>query len=237
MSNDSPDTTQLVLSDTDGTPEIHKGKRNLGGWRTHKPKCRCHPCTAYRRTEEALARATGEGAEPLDPDEELPVEEEPPHGVVKVPCRTPNTLPARIAEWIHWKALKPNISNVEIAEKMGISPSTLNNHISKAHKKGLIKFDDPLKRLEFEVIPKAVENLSNLLDKGSEKVTIEVARGTIFPQYRESKGLNQAAPQTTVLALKIEAPPAGTPSQVVVGQIVGKPRILEGEVSHGSENK
>ena len=53
-------------------------------------------------------------------------------------------------------------------------------------------------------------------------MTIEAAKGMVFPIYRETKGLSEA-PQT-VLALKIESPTGDQSSAVLTGQIIGTPR-------------
>lgn len=131
----------------------------------------------------------------------------------------------RIAQWIQLKASNPSWGNAQCAEKMGIAVKTLNTIISRAVKDGWLKFEDPISRIEHEIVPKVVDNLAYFLDKKDRVVTVETAKGTIFKQYQESKGLNEA-PQT-VLALKIEPAPDGT-SIAIAGQIVGSPRPIVG---------
>lgn len=88
-----------------------------------------------------------------------------------------------------------------------------------------MRFEDPLSKLEHEVIPKVVANLSKFLDEGDKTVTIETAKGTIFRQYADSKGISEQP--VTVLALKIEQPDEMNGGmKVVAGHVVGKPRVI-----------
>ena len=130
---------------------------------------------------------------------------------------------ARIAAWIKMRYDEPGISNKEIAERMGINPKYLSTLIWRASKDGWLTFDDPMNVIEYKLIPKVAENLEYYLNKRDKIVTLETAKGTIFKQYQESKGISDA-PQT-VLALKIEGgSPSGSEVKAVLGQIVGKPR-------------
>ena len=108
---------------------------------------------------------------------------------------------------------------------MRISKRTLNAAIQQAVENGWLKFEDPLAKLEYEIVPKVVRNLNAWLDENDKVVTIEAAKGMVFPIYRESKGINEA-PQT-VLALKIEAPTDAQSAAVMTGQIIGAPRKIE----------
>ena len=137
---------------------------------------------------------------------------------------THRSLPVRIAEWAAIRAAEPHLKDSEVAERMGLAPVTLKKYIYKARAQGLLRFDDPLEKLEFEIVPKAVDNLNTLMDAKDKIATLEVAKGIIFKQYLESKGISDA-PQT-VLALKIEMPEGGE-EKIVAGTIVGRPRRLE----------
>lgn len=135
---------------------------------------------------------------------------------------------ARIAQLLALRAMYPDITNTEIAARMGIKATSLNTLIWRSTKEGLIQFDDPMDKLEYEIIPKVVDNLKAYLDSADDgarlKTTLETAKGTIFRQYQEVKGVNQN-PQT-VLALKIEMPD-GDSIKLAAGQIVGKPKVLQ----------
>jgi len=128
-----------------------------------------------------------------------------------------------IVAWIGLRSLEPDITNREAAKRLGVHANYLNSTITKAAKEGWLRFEDPLNRLEFQVLPKVVDNLDRFVEEGDKTVTIEVAKGTLFKAYQESRGLSDAS--QTVLALKIE--PASGDIKVVTGQIVGKPRQLE----------
>lgn len=106
---------------------------------------------------------------------------------------------------------------------MGITPGTLSTHIYRATKEGWLKFDDPLSRVEFQLIPKIVRNLDEFLEDRDRTVTIEAAKGTLFKQYAESKGVTNAP--TTVLALKLELPSGET--KAIFGKVVGSGRALD----------
>jgi hypothetical protein len=116
------------------------------------------------------------------------------------------------------------ITNRECAQRMGMTRQNLSYILNKAVAEGWLKFDDPIERLEHEIIPKALDNLTILLNDRDRVATLETMKGTSFPAYREAKGIGDA-PQT-VLALKIEtADPAQ--AKIVTGTIVGRPKELK----------
>lgn len=133
----------------------------------------------------------------------------------------------RIGQWMELRREDPSRTNADIAKLLGISGGTLNTYISLARREGWLKFTEPLSRIEHEIIPQTLDNLSHYLSiaGGRDKqVTIEVAKGVIFKQYLDSKGISDA-PQT-VLALKIETVAPDTPVKVGSGHVVGAPRML-----------
>ena len=134
------------------------------------------------------------------------------------------TYKGRIAQWAKWRSEEPGITNNEIAQRLGILPHSLNTLITKAKKEGWLVFEDPMLRLEHEIIPKTIDNLNHFLDAKDKQVTIETAKGTIFKQFQEAKGISDAP--KTILALKFEKP-EGLEPVVVTGTIVGKPRKIE----------
>lgn len=131
---------------------------------------------------------------------------------------------AYVARWLQLRAGDPDITVREAARNLKISTKHLQAAIQQAVEEGWLKFEDPLSKVDFEIIPKVLRNLSAWLDENDKTVTLETAKGVVFPIYRESKGINDA-PQT-ILALKIEAPPEGAPS-IMTGQIIGTPRKLQ----------
>lgn len=111
----------------------------------------------------------------------------------------------------------------EAAERLGCSAGNLRAVVCRAAKTGQIDLDEPYERLEYSVIPKAVENLEALLAEGDKTATLETVKGTIFKQWAERKGVGEA--QQTVLALRFEGPEPGQ-AVVAVGRVVGKPKGL-----------
>lgn len=143
----------------------------------------------------------------------------------KLPPRTRNdgrSARARIAQWMRYRLEEPGISNAEVARRIGIAPSTLNTIISRANREGWLRFSDPLSKLEHQLMPKIVRNLDEMLDNRNEKVTIEAAKGALFPLFKEQKGLTEQP--NTVIAIKLELPPQDGP--VVQGTIIGTPKTL-----------
>ena len=123
--------------------------------------------------------------------------------------------------------LHPNSTRAEIAAKMGISRSGLNDIVKQGRDTGLLVFDDPMDQIEYEIIPKVLDNLNFYLDAKDKAVTIEAAKGTIFRSYQEARGISEN--NQTVIALKIET--AGGPDvKVMTGHIVGKPKGLPAQI-------
>lgn len=121
------------------------------------------------------------------------------------------------------RAIEPDLKNSDIAARLGISTRSLNTYIAHAVKEGWLRFDDPISRVEHEIVPKALDNLSSLLDQKDKQTTIEVAKGTIFKTYQEAKGISDVP--RTVLALRIES--SGNPDiKIISGQVVGKSKEI-----------
>jgi DNA-binding Lrp family transcriptional regulator len=120
----------------------------------------------------------------------------------------------------------PTITNVEIAEKLGIGRTTLQAIIRQAKAEGWLQFSDPMTRIEYEIIPKAVDNLNYWLEKRDKVATLETMKGTAFKDYQAYKGTGDNG-STTYLALKIEMPDGEDAPKVIEGKIVGKPKELK----------
>lgn len=133
---------------------------------------------------------------------------------------------ARVAAWVAFRTADPNITNVEVARRLGCNSRTIENNLRKASKEGWLQFDDQLDRMKYEIVPKVVDNLNHFLDAKDRTTTIETAKGTIFKVFQASEGISDA-PQT-VLALKIEPADPKDVNQVkiITGQIVGRPREM-----------
>ena len=138
--------------------------------------------------------------------------------------RTYGTQRALIADWMRLRTLDPEISNIDVAKQLGVSKQYLYSVIKQATREGWLRFDDPIARIEHQLIPKTIDNLNQFLDERDKTVTIEVAKGTLFKHYQESQGLNQTT--QTVLALKIEMPDGTNDIKIVEGQVVGRPKVL-----------
>lgn len=127
-------------------------------------------------------------------------------------------------QWAQFRATEPGITNVEIASRLGVSAAALNGYITIARREGWLRFEDPIARMEFEIVPKVMDNLNKLLDREDRTTTIETAKGTIFRTYQDSKGISDA-PQA-ILALRIEQA-EGTNTKFITGHIVGRSKAIK----------
>ena len=201
----------------------------------HKPNCRCPACFyARERRKEALADPTRDGGPLLEEDprkrarryRQSYIDPSDPKNVIVV---NDNSRHAKVAEWAILKA--DGLTNVEIAAKLAISPRTLRNYLFHAHREGWLKIDDPLERLHTVIVPKVIDNIEYFIDRKSEKMTIETAKGTGVFQTHQAVRLESDTPQA-VLALNIQMAPPNEPKQVG-GSIVGTPKMLDGIVEEG----
>ena len=213
----------LASDPTDSLPAIPQG-HDLAS-------CGCRVCAKRRRESgmasparvgEAETLAGPAGSPSLDTDEGEILDADLPVLHTK---HTKGTIRPIIAHWIALRSLDPEITIAAAAEKIGISKHTLRTYIYRATKRGWLQFDDPLSRIEYEIVPKVLDNLNFFLDARDKTVTVEAAKGTIFKTYADAKGTNT---QQTVLALKIEMPD-GNETKIVSGHIVGRPKQLENE--------
>jgi hypothetical protein len=203
-------------------------KRRGGGTHTHKPECMCRPCKARRWQTQAFAVRPGSVDSPNPPssslvtkDPEAPLEVDfhviaPPKG---------SSIKDKVLQYAAIRAVEPKVTNAEIAERLGVAPRTLSNYLSRAVKEGWLSFADPVSRVEHEIIPKTVENLIGFLDAKDRTVTIEVAKGTLFKQWADSKGITDGQNQT-VLAIKIDTVlPDGVALPESKSVMVGRPKL------------
>lgn len=196
-------------------------RKKAGGTHTHKPGCQCNPCKARARSQEALPEPDGGGGTPESGTDVVRADE---LIVAPVTRRTTKYQRSVIAEWIKLRTIEPDITNLEISKRLGLHKQYLYRTINQAVKEGWLTFDDPLARIEHEVIPKALDTISQSLDAGDKKVAIEVAKGTIFPMYKDSKGVVSSGTNIAI-ALKVELPEGIQPSEVIDGQIIGRPKV------------
>ena len=198
-------------------------KKHSGGPDTHKPGCICRACAARRRQAEAIALTAGAGGTALATRKGSQKALGKVLGkVLEADFIASGISPRdRVAQWLLLRQQEPGIKTSEIAKRLGISPNTLYSILVRARKEGWLKFDDPLSRIEYEIVPKVLDNMSLFLDQKDKQVTIEAFKATAAKQYQESKGVAEA-PHTFV-AIKIEAPDPDH-LKVITGQIVGRPR-------------
>ena len=214
--------------------------------KNHKPGCACKLCTRYRPPE-AVPEPTGDGRDavvspkPATKPKVVALSGKRrgrPPGTKNFPETNPGYVNAdlpdifhthsksireRIGQWVALRALKPGITYQEAADQMGISRAYLNSAVTRATKEGWLRFDDPLARLNHEIIPKVVDNLNHFLDQKDRTVTVETAKGTIFKVFQAAEGVDDAP--KVGLVLKIEAIDSGN-MKIIEGQIVGRPKEI-----------
>lgn len=193
-------------------------KKHAGGPDTHKPGCICRACTSRRRQKEALTFTTRDGRGSVATAKITQPVIEADFVVIGKSARD------RVAQWVALRHQEPGIKTAEVAKRLGLSPHTLYAIIARAQREGWLRFDDPISRMEYEIVPKVLDNLSLFLDQKDRTATIEAAKGTIFKHYQEAKG-NAEVPQTFV-AIKIETTDADR-TKIITGKIVGKAREAE----------
>ena len=195
-------------------------RAGVGGTFSHGPLCKCYPCSARRRKQEAIVSGARVGGMLLAAQHVPEKAITDKNGVKKA---APKDIRERVAQFLQLDIAFPSATKAELAEKMGLTAKRLYEIIQKGRETGLIKFVDPIDRIDYELIPKIVENLNYFLDAKDKTVTIEAAKGTIFKAYQDSKGISDS--NSMVLALKIEMPEA-MDAKILTGHIVGKPKAL-----------
>ena len=131
-----------------------------------------------------------------------------------------------IVKWLNLKAIEPDITQAEAAKRLGIAYGTLKNYIYRANSEGWLRFEDPLARLEHEIVPSAVENLAIMLKDQDRVATLETLKGTLFRTYQDVHGGKDT--HQTILALKIEMSGGESP-KFIEGHIVGTPKVVVAE--------
>lgn len=206
------------------TPEnqtpVEPDKPKRGGDRLafHKPDCRCNACK-YKPRDGAEASLAGSAGEPatIEAQVEGALEKLESEGV---PLKAQdNSARARIAQWIILKG--KGMKNQEIAQQMGIQPATLSTLIRRAKKAGWLVLESPEERLEYELLPMAVDNISHFLSIRDKQVSLEVAKGAgLLKTHQALKVDGDTARTNLSLNISITGDANRKP-----GNVVGTPRL------------
>lgn len=129
---------------------------------------------------------------------------------------------SRIAAIVMFK--QQGLTNAEAAEKLGLSPSTVHSYLSKARSQGILQLYSPADILEHEVLPKVIENITFFLDKKSEKMTIETAKGLGLFKSHQAVKIDGEAPKSALI-VNIQFQDSGEHREG--GNIVGTPKVLD----------
>lgn len=200
--------------------------------------CRCAGCVSRRREAEAvLARARGDvlTEEEIKQQKERDRKKKTINSLEPIDADLPpefvtqgRSMRDHIASYVEVRLTEPSLKHAEIAKRIGMTPKSLSTLIYRATKQGILKFEDPIERINNQIIPKTMDNLNEFLDLKDRTVTLETAKGVIFPIYQKSQGVGDV--NNTMLALKIEMI-SPEDMKIIQGQVVGKPRqLIEGEL-------
>ena len=193
---------------------------NRGGTHTHKPGCNCNPCASRRRAKEALIRTAGlptaSAAATTNPGTGL-IHSDIPHYTLPSARKR---LQEKIEEFVRLRIAYPDAPLKELAKKLEVSAKTLSGYITVATEEGWLRFDDSIDRVEFELVPLAIQNAIDLMNAKDPKVTIETLKGTVFPDYRSRKGISEN--DSNVIAIRIEGS-EGAPQLDI--RRLGRPKV------------
>ena len=132
------------------------------------------------------------------------------------------TRPAGMTVWRRASVLALTAAGMtqgEIAGLLTMSRSGVNAAQYEMRKRGV--GIDGEARLDHDIVPRAIEQLSQKVDEGDKESILAVLRGRGALRQHVSGGEVGRGPMT-VLAVKFEMPPGMQPS--LVGTVVGKPR-------------
>lgn len=123
----------------------------------------------------------------------------------------------------------------EIAQMVGLkSAETVRGYLWRAGKNGWLpdEIDNPRDRLDYDLMHKVVRNMGQALDdctdlERRDKMTLEVAKGTIFKTYDPQQA--QAAAPLNVLSINIEMPTGPAPT-IREGTTGGAPAFVDADV-------
>lgn len=133
-------------------------------------------------------------------------------------------------------------STAEIAESMKLSPATVKQYIYIAGVNGWLaeqgNWADPADKAEFELLPKAVDELKSALDNSNvnpktnmpikTQVALKIADGMLFPKFQEQA----ATAQQPLVALQVNLQTIdGIPMRE--GTTGGNAKYIDAEVSNG----
>lgn len=123
------------------------------------------------------------------------------------------------------------MKDAEIGELLNLSVHTVHTYMYRAGKNGwLVDIEDPKDRVEFDLMHKVVRNMGEALDSADDerrdKMTLEVAKGALFPRFVAQGG---PALPTNMLAVQIIMPEGAVVPTVRDGTVQGAPSFVEGE--------
>lgn len=125
--------------------------------------------------------------------------------------------------------------NEEIAKALGIEARSIKGMMWKAGRNGWLDFDEPRNRLEYQILPKALQNLDDamrseaILNTGmSERnaISLKIVEGTLYPQFA-----TQAAPaaNATLVGVRVEIVGGSEKPLVREGTIMGSAEYVDAE--------
>jgi hypothetical protein len=130
-------------------------------------------------------------------------------------------LPPRIAQAVALRLVGLNPG--QIAERLGLERSTVNQYLYIARMKGKLTDVGPI--LDHAVVPMAVENLIAGLEAGDKEYTLEVLKGRgAFRSHSANVSTGSAGPMHLQIQVELPKGASGTVIDVIPGQVMGAPR-------------
>ena len=128
-----------------------------------------------------------------------------------------------LAQWWGLRQANPLITVADAAKKLGVGETSLWRYMKLGRAQGWFTWDSHFDQIENEIIPQALNVISEHLAEGDKTVAMHTAQHTVYKTYVDSKGVGDEHKMT--LSIKFESPV--TPTQPIIeGQIVGKPKAL-----------
>lgn len=130
-------------------------------------------------------------------------------------------LPPRMAQVVALRLV--GLTAAQIAEKLCISPHTVNQHLYIARSKGRLADIGPI--LDHMAVPMAVENLINGLAEQDKEYTLEVLKGRgAFRAHSANVSSGSSGPMQLHIQVELPKGASGAVVDVIPGQVIGRPR-------------
>lgn len=198
-----------------------KSRVGIGGSKNHRDSCECNPCAAKRAK---LARKK------VPPPKHL-LDMSDPSFIQQIAIESfpKNDYRRHVAEWARLMLDEPGLSNIDIAERLGINERTLRAHLQRSRETGFLKITDPELKLENEILPLAMERLGEHVDAGSLQAVLEVVKGLgLLKSHQAIKTQTEVTQKIAVVNIHVpEGFDMSSPNVVSTGNVIDAQIVKE----------